>query len=209
VKQRPSRHGWQHRPGGEDPIAVRPTQWAILASGSGETLGADSDMTFAFADANFNTNEPQLYALRSGSPPYQGIAIKRQGVYEVSWWIQALAFGAISPGPDETMIKLVRGTSFDDTYVNDVDLAGAESYGQLLEGSGSDPHWEGTQQNLWNVRSLALVGIAAAGGERFVNLGAQNRSPSFDFPDTDGQGLYGRIYVKRLSSTLADYSTFF
>jgi hypothetical protein len=176
--------------------------WAIIDSQDGEAMAHSGGMTFTFATANFNTNDSGVFSLRPFSPPFQGIALLQTGVYYVSWWVQALVNGNLATPPSATMIDVTPGSSFADTFVNEVDLTRADDYGRITQGTSPN-------LNVWDVRYVALVGVASVTGQRWVNLGAFNRSSTFDFPATGGQGLFGRIFVMRLSDGLASYATFF
>lgn len=182
--------------------AAAGTPWALLDSTAGEALARSSSFTFSFAGANFNTSDPAVFSLRPFSPPFQGIAFLATGVYYVSWFVEAITNGTAVPAPTSTMLTISPQVSATDTFENDVDLARADDYGRIIQGTSPNV-------NKWDVRYVGLVGVSSVTGQRYTTLGAQNRSTTFDFPSTSGQGLYGRIFVARLSESLTNYSTFF
>jgi hypothetical protein len=176
--------------------------WAIIDSQNGEALAHSTATTLTFSGANFNTNDSSVFALRSGSPAIQGIAMLRTGIYYVSWQIEALTNGTASPVPSATELQIAAGVTFTGTDFIDIDLTASDSYGQIQQGSSPNV-------NVWEIREVGLVAVESVTGERALTLGALNRSPTYSIPATGGQGLFGRIFAMRLSDGLASYSTFF
>jgi hypothetical protein len=185
---------------GATPTALN-IPWAFINSTGGEAVSHASSITLAMAGANFATNDASVFTIRAGSPPFQGLALHATGIYLVMWWLEGITNGTAAPAPSATMLELNAGTSFNDTYPNEIDLAGADAYGYIEQGTSPNV-------NFWQCRAVYLVGIASLLSERYLTIGATNKSPTFNIPATGGQGVFGRITAFRVSDGIADYSAF-
>lgn len=194
------RHARTHLPGGSDPLAITSGSdleipWAIIDSTAAETLPASTSMTFALSSHNFNTNDPATFSIRSGAPAFQGIEFLRTGVYEVVFYVSATKNSAVSP--ETWVLSMTAGVQGGDAYPNEFDLSSSRVYG--ISTPGSSPN-----QGQWKLRSSWLVGVDDVADNPSTTVGATNHEAT-----AITTGAEARIYAKRLSEKIADFSDFF
>lgn len=194
------RHGRTHLPGGSDPIpelvggAGSDIPWAIIAATSGQTIPANTTLTFALSSHNFHTNDPATFSIRSGSPPFQGIEFLRTGIYECDWYLSASLNTATTPELD--WLRLTAGLNGNDVYAMEIDLSNNERPGWTTPG--------GSTQGKWRLAARWLIGIETLTGAPSLTAGVTNFSST-----VITNGGEPRMFAKRLSDPIDDFSDFF